>query len=67
MNIFLAGNIALDCPQDFLDLHSPFVLQTFWDLHKQPDKRIEEIKSGIGTLFLDSGAFTFMNSGVSVD
>lgn len=67
MNIFLAGNIALDCPQEFIDYHSPFVLQTFWDLHNKPDARIREIVDNVGTLFLDSGAFTFMNSGRKVD
>lgn len=67
MNIFLAGNIALDCPQEFIDYHSPFVLQTFWDLHSKPDTRIREIMNNVGTLFLDSGAFTFMNSGKKVD
>lgn len=67
MNIFLAGNIALDCPQEFIDYHSPFVLQTFWDLHNKPDTRIKEILDNVGTLFLDSGAFTFMNSGKKVD
>lgn len=67
MNIFLAGNVALDCPQEYIDYHSPFVLQTFWDLHNKPDERIREIIDNVGTLFLDSGAFTFMNSGKQVN
>lgn len=67
MNVFLAGNIALDCPQEYIDFRSPFVLQTFYDLHKQPEARIRQILNGVGTLFLDSGAFTFMNSGKKVD
>lgn len=67
MNIFLAGNIGKTVPQEYITLKAPFVLQTFWDI-KDSDESV--VKAAVNTpkmFFLDSGAFTFMNSGVKVD
>lgn len=67
MKIFLAGNIGRDCPQQFLDFGAPYVLQTFWDLKGQPDKRVREIKQSTKEFLLDSGAFTMIQQGGKVD
>lgn len=67
MKIFLAGNIALGPPKEYVEYKSLYVLQTFYDLKKQPDLVCEQIVTSPDMFFLDSGAFTFMNSGVKVD
>lgn len=67
MRIFLAGNIALDVPTDFIKFKAPFVLQTFWDLHKTDGELTKQVLQSSRMFFLDSGAFTFMNSGKKVD
>lgn len=67
MNIFLAGHIGNDCPQEYIDFKSMFVLQTFYDCVKWSKNRQREVISAPKTFFLDSGAFTFMNSGKNVN
>lgn len=68
MNIFLAGNIALKIPNEYIEFKAPFVLQTFYEMEHWDDKKL--CQKAVNTpliFFLDSGAFTFMNSGVKVD
>ena len=67
MNIFLAGNIALGTPDEYIEFGSPFVLQTFYDIRKQDHQKNILVINKPKTFFLDSGAFTFMNSGKVVD
>lgn len=67
MNIFLAGNIALGPPAEYIKYKAPFVLQTYYDLKEQPKNVCKAIVDTPKIFFLDSGAFTFMNSGKSVD
>lgn len=67
MNIFLAGNIALKTPDEFIRYKSPFVLQTFYNIKDQEDLKNRLVAETPREFFLDSGAFTFMNSGVKVD
>lgn len=66
MKIFLAGNDALK-PHIYIREKAPFVLQTFWDIKKCDDDYIKQTISTPKMFFLDSGAFTFMNSGKKVD
>lgn len=67
MKIFLAGNIALGPPIEYIKYEAPFVLQTYYDLRHQCQDICKAIINTPKMFFLDSGAFTFMNSGKSVD
>ena len=67
MNIFLAGNIGKTVPKEYITMKAPFVLQTFWDIKDSDSTIIEAAVKTPKIFFLDSGAFTFMNSGVTVD
>lgn len=67
MNIFLAGHMGIDCPQEYIDFDSWFTLQTFYDCIRWKESRQEEVVTSPRIFFLDSGAFTFMNSGKNVD
>lgn len=67
MNIFLAGNIALGTPDEYIELKSPFVLQTFYDIKKQSRTKNMQVVRTPKLFFLDSGAFTFMNGGKQVN
>lgn len=66
MKIFLAGNTG-GIPIDFIEQKVPFVLQTFWDLKKENPQQIKDLLNSCEEFLLDSGAFTFMNSGKSID
>ena len=44
-----------------------YMLNTFYDLMKMNDEMIERILSIPEEFILDSGAFTFMNTGKKVD
>ena len=63
MNIFLAGNIGRDCPQEYIDFKSKFILQTFYDCKEWNPKRQQQVCNAPEMFLLDSGAFTFQNSG----
>lgn len=63
MNIFLAGNIGRDCPQEYIDFRSKFILQTFYDCKEWSPKRVRQVFDASKIFFLDSGAFTFQNAG----
>lgn len=67
MNIFLAGHIGTECPQEFIDFKSLYILQTFYDCQKWSQDRQKEVVFAPKIFFLDSGAFTFMNSGKNAD
>lgn len=68
MNIFLAGNVGTNCPQEYINFKSKFILQTFYDCKRYDvNKQIQQVISAPQIFFLDSGAFTFMNSGVNVN
>lgn len=67
MKIFLAGHIGKEIPKEFLKYKSPFVLQTFWDMKDWPDELCGLTINTPKIFFLDSGAFSFMNSGGNVD
>lgn len=67
MNIFLAGRMGDSCPQEYIDFKSKFILQTYFDCRKWLPERQKEVVYAPDIFFLDSGAFTFMNSGVKVD
>nr|DAH47788.1 MAG TPA: Queuine tRNA-ribosyltransferase [Caudoviricetes sp.] len=67
MNIFLAGHMGIDCPQEYIKFKSKYTLQTFYDCKRWEKDRQKQVITAPKTFFLDSGAFTFMNSGVKVD
>lgn len=64
MNLYLGGSIS-SCEQMYLKEYGcNFLLQTFYDLKNKQEKYIREILSIPKKDFmLDSGAFTFMNTG----
>lgn len=59
--------MGTDCPQEFIDFKSKFTLQTFFCCRRWDKNRQVEVITAPQMFFLDSGAFTFMNSGVKVD
>lgn len=67
MNIFLAGNIGKEIPKEFLTYKAPFVLQTFWDMKAWKSDLCVAAICTPKIFFLDSGAFSFMNSADKVD
>lgn len=67
MKIFLAGHIGTECPQEFLEFKSKYILQTFFDCIRWTENRQKEVVDAPDVFFLDSGAFTFMNSGKVVN
>ena len=63
MKIFLAGSYV-----DLYVKHQvPYILQTFYDMRKWDEARVKKLLSSTKMFLLDSGAFTFMNSGKKVD
>ena len=67
MNIFLAGNIGKKIPNEYIQYKAPFVLQTFFDMVFWDEELCEKAIKTPKMFFLDSGAFSFMNSAESVD
>lgn len=63
MKIFLAGNGTMD----YLNHHSPFILQTFYDMRKMDESLCRRLVYEPDMFLLDSGAFTFMNRGITVN
>ena len=59
--------MGIDCPQEYIDNRSLFTLQTFFDCRRWSKTRQNEVIGAPEIFFLDSGAFTFMNSGARVD
>ena len=67
MNIFLAGNIGKKIPNEYIQYKAPFVLQTFFDMMFWDEELCKKAIRTPKMFFLDSGAFSFMNSAKSVD
>lgn len=63
MKIFLAGCVF----NEIIRHKPPFVLLTFYDLRKAKEERVRAILNSCEMFLLDSGAFTFLNSGKKVD
>lgn len=67
MKIYLAGSISNESFKILENKHNKYLLQTFYDLRKMKDDKIEKLLNCCDEFLLDSGAFTFMNSGKKVD
>lgn len=67
MKIFLAGHMGKEIPEEYITYKAPFVLQTFYDMRQWDDALIYRAITTPDIFFLDSGAFSFMNSGGNVD
>lgn len=72
MKIYLADNYShFKCILKFCNYKKrklpKFLLQTFYDLKNVRQKEIEMMLNTCDSFLLDSGAFTFMNSGVKVN
>lgn len=67
MNIFLAGHIGKNMPEEFIKYNAPFILQTFFDMNRWKENECIEALKSPKIFFLDSGAFSFMNSAKGVD
>lgn len=66
MKIFLAGNNAYTLAKTN-NAKAPFLLQTFYDLRNKKEEELKIVLNSCDDFILDSGAFTFMNSGKQVD
>ena len=67
MRIFLAGNDGRDTPKQYVTMKAPYILQTFYDLKDRDFEKVDTVVKSPKMFFLDSGAFTFMNSKKIVD
>lgn len=71
MKIYMAGNgvlLLLLRKYDGNPNKCPiYLLQTFYDMRKQSEANMRKILGSCKEFLLDSGAFTFMNSGVKID
>lgn len=69
MQIFLAGSDTSKVNYVFKDIDiatlRPYILESFYAIEK--DKRVQEMWPYYGDYLLDSGAYTFMNSGSHED
>ena len=69
MKIYMAGNGVLLLLHRYNGNPSKcpiYLLQTFYDMRKQSENNIHKILGSCKEFLLDSGAFTFMNSGKKV-
>ena len=60
--IFLAGHIGREIPEEFIKYRAPYVLQTYWDMRLWNQELVLDAIHTPDVFFLDSGAFSFMNS-----
>lgn len=68
MKLFLAGAEAYRYIFDeTIEVKAPFLLQTFYDLRNKKDEQIKQMLNNCDDFILDSGAFTFMNTGKQVN
>ena len=67
MKIYLAGSITKQSLEQMKQQKNKYLLQTFYDMRSWKDEKIEEYLSSCEEFLLDSGAFTFMNSGKKVN
>ena len=67
MNIFLAGHIGKEIPDEYIKYKASFVLQTFYDMKEWDDTLCARAIKTPKIFFLDSGAFSFMNSAKGVN
>lgn len=68
MKIFLSGAESYRyCFDDEIKQKAPYLLQTFYDLRNKKESDIRHILNSCEEFILDSGAFTFMNTGKKVN
>lgn len=66
MIYFMGGVYAQSSYNKLIGNDNLYSLETFYTLRSNPDKRMEEILQFSDLLIVDSGAFTFMNSGTNM-
>ena len=66
MELYLAGATTKQHIDILRKYKNKYMLQTFWDMRKKKDSDVRYIISSCEKILLDSGAFTFMNSGKKV-
>lgn len=67
MKIFLAGAESYRYIfDDSVKTKAPYLLQTFYDLRNKKEEQIKQMLNSCEDFILDSGAFTFMNTGKKV-
>lgn len=67
MELYLGGSYDKCSIETSKQCGNMFVLQTFYDLRSMnPDKQLQMVQLPVKSFMLDSGAFTFMNSGKKV-
>lgn len=62
VRIFLAGHIGREIPDEFIKYRAPYVLQTYYDMQMWERELVLSAIHTPDVFFLDSGAFSFMNS-----
>ena len=68
MRINLAGHIGQgQIPKEFIEFKAPYLLQTYYDARKWTQKEVNDALNTPKMFLLDSGAFTFMNSGANLN
>lgn len=66
MELYLSGSITNDELEQLKTHNCIFLLQTFYEMKKWKTDKIKKVLSSTQYFMLDSGAFTFMNSGKEV-
>ena len=66
MELYLAGATTKQHIDLLRKYKNKYMLQTFWDMRKKKDSVVRYVISSCEKILLDSGAFTFMNSGKKV-
>lgn len=67
MKIYLAGCITKETYEYLKQNHNKYLLQTYYDLRSMSKQKVNSLITCCDEFLLDSGAFTFMNSGKKVD
>ena len=67
MKIYLAGCFTKETYEYLKQNHNKYLLQTYYDLKSMKKTKVNSLITCCDEFLLDSGAFTFMNSGKKVD
>lgn len=67
MELYLSGSLTADEIDKLENFGCLFLLQTFYEMRKWKHEKVIKVISSTNCFMLDSGAFTFMNSGKKVN
>ena len=67
MKIYLAGSVGKVELKQMQTQGNRYLLQTYYDMRAWKDSKVESYLNSCEEFLLDSGAFTFMNSGKKVN